>query len=76
MPYGRITYNKIAGSDECISGVRKEATPRLQIINKGKNKWCKQLTEGFCSDSGATCVMGPGEEGDSILKLAGTADIC
>ena len=43
---------------------------------KAKNKRCKQLTEGFCSDSGAACVMGAGEEGDNILKLAGTADIC
>ena len=36
-------------------------------------KWCKQLTEGFRSNSVAACMVEPGEEGENGLWL--TADI-
>ena len=38
MPHARMAYNNIKSAiwDGYISGARKEATPRLQIMNKGK----------------------------------------
>ena len=78
MQSARMTY-KTAASDEYILCVCKETWARIltslqKIINNksekfGENKWCKQLTEGFRSNSVAW-MMESGTEGENGRRLA------